>query len=289
MGFIADIFTANKAVKAQEKAADKSIAASQQATDKSLGLQKEIFDKLWGGTQVQRDAGDAATRMMASLMGLSLPAGQTASPAMTQTYPTGQQDATASYGGRAPQSDIERRVAAMSDTGLIYDGLTPNALARPATTTAQYGQAQPVADTPAAPANALDPTAWLRSTPGYQFNFDEGARALNTKLAGEGRLQSGDASREAVRYGQNYGDRIFGDQFNRLAAIAGAGQTAQSQSASAGTNFANNSGNALMQNAGNLSSSYQNKGNAISGFWGNVQGGINNVESSFARAMMGGF
>lgn len=292
MGFIADIFIADRDRNAQTKAANQASANSKEAADKSIALQKEMFDKLWGGTQVQRDAGDAATRMMASLMGLSLPSAQPAAqpqPAMTQGYPNGQSGAAVNYGGgRAPVGGIEARVAAMGD-GMVYDGLGGgNALA-------QYGQpvAVPEAQTMATPAtNALaggvNPTDWLRSTPGYQFNFDEGMRGLNTRLAGQGRLQSGDASREAIRYGQNYGDNAFTTQFNRLAGIAGAGQTAQSQGQAAGQNYANNGQNALMWNGGNQMQSSYNKGNASSGFWGSVSGSLNNAQN-MAMKFMGGF
>jgi len=118
--------------------------------------------------------------------------------------------------------------------------------------------------------NAFNPTDWLRSTPGYQFNFDEGARAMNTRLAGQGRLQSGDASREAIRYGQNYGDRIYGDQYNRLASIAGAGQVASSANQQAGQNYANQQTNLNMNNANARASSYQSGANA----WTNALGGV---------------
>lgn len=60
MGFIADIFGASKAAKAQEKAADKAAQASQYATDQSTALQKAMFDRIWGATQGARDLGDSA-------------------------------------------------------------------------------------------------------------------------------------------------------------------------------------------------------------------------------------
>jgi hypothetical protein len=283
LGFIADIFTADKAADAQKDASRDAAKASQYATDKTIGLQKEIFDKIWGGTQVQRDAGDAATRMMAQLMGLqlpapttqpqTLPAGSTASPALTSKQ-LGPLNALAGGGGildrLRDRMELQGQGNALNPTGPIVPTQTPT------------GQ-------PAAPAQPFDATAWLRSTPGYEMNFKEGARALNAGLASSGKLFSGDAGREAIKYGQGYADRIYGDQFNRLAAIAGAGQTAQSQGANAGQNYANQSGNALQNNAANLGSSYANRGNAISGFWGNVSGSINNAQSNMARAFMGGF
>lgn len=289
MGQFLDIFGASKARKAQEKAADKSIAASTAATDKTLALQREMFDRVWAGTAVQRDAGDAATRMMSQLMGLQIPGGAQGpaapagqpqpqvQPALTQEYPAaagsgmgGGSNALMDFGtndmalaageGGSPMRPMANALGA---------GQTPQVLpgqpGAPQVQPAQPGQ-------PATGGNALNPTDWLRSTPGYRFNFDEGARAMNTRLAGQGRLQSGDASREAIRYGQNYGDRIYADQFNRLAGIAGTGQVAQGQSQQAGQSYANNSSNALQWNANNLASSYGQKANATAGFWGDMTG-----------------
>lgn len=287
MSFIADIFIADQDRRAQTKAADKASAASTAASKESLALQKSMFDTLWQGTAVQRAAGEQATRMMAALMGLTLPSEQGgAQPALAQAYPTGQQGGSVSYAGRAPRTAIERQVAAFSPDGMIYDGVTTNALDVPTAGTGQYGRADLVGEGPAA--NALDPTGWLRSTPGYQFNFDEGARALNTRLAGQGRLQSGDASREAVRYGQNFADRTFTDNFNRLGVIAGAGQVAQSQGQQAGQNYVNNGQQAIQWNGQNQMQSSYNKGNALSGFWGAVQGSLDNAEN-IAMRFAGGF
>jgi len=281
MGNILDIFGANKARKAQERAADKSIAASTAATDKTIALQREMFDRVWTGTAVQRDAGDAATRMMAPLMGLQIPGGaQGQSPAgQPQVQPalsTGM-GAGGSYG----YSGNDNALAG----SLMGPQVMPKQPGDPQVLPGAPGQQ------PTGSGNALNPTDWLRSTPGYQFNCDEGARAMNARLAGQGRLQSGDASREAIRYGQNYGDRIYSDQFNRLAGIAGTGQTAQGQSQQAGQSYANNSGNALQWNANNLSSSYGQQANATSGFWGDMTGkfgsdAIARYAGQFARGGM---
>jgi len=304
MGQILDIFGASKARKAQERAADKSIAASTAATDRTLALQREMFDRVWTGTAVQRDAGDAATRMMAQLMGLQIPGGAQGQaapagqaqpqPAMTQGYAGA---GTGAAGGSNALMDFGTNDMALA----AGEGVSPmrpmaNALSsyQPQAVPGQPGAPQVQPAQPGQPAtggNALNPTDWLRSTPGYQFNFDEGARALNTRLAGQGRLQSGDASREAIRYGQNYGDRIYADQFNRLAGIAGTGQVAQGQSQQAGQSYANNSGNALQWNANNLASSYGQKANATSGFWGDMTGrfGSDAIARYAGQFMKGGF
>lgn len=253
----------------QSKAAKQSAAAIQGASDQSAATQKYIFDQTRADNAVRQQAGDAATRQMSSLMGLNLGPQSSPQPQYVgqQQYGTGQTGGSVSYGGRMPSGSLERRVAAMGD-GMVYDGISGgNALS-----TGQYGQAvaQPEAQTPQ---NALTPaqssTDWLRSTPGYQFNFDEGMRSLNTGLASRGQLFSGDAGREAIRYGQNYGDRIYGDQYNRLAGIAGSGQVASSQNQQGGQNYANALTNINQNNANAKASSYQNSANA----WTNALGG----------------
>jgi hypothetical protein len=298
MGFIADLWTADKAADAQKDTSRDQIKASTEATDKTLALQKEMFDKIWGGTQVQRDAGDAATRMMAQLMGLSLPAQTPTAPkaGQPQVLPGQPQGSSPLTITKTIGNALAMRMGepGMSDFGGLTSGRTgqtqtPGNALNPtgpfAPTQTPGGQAVPGSTPAAAP---FDPTAWLRSTPGYEMNFKEGARALNAGLASSGKLFSGDAGREAIRYGQGYADRIYGDQFNRLASIAGAGQTATSQGSQAGQNYANTSGNALMRNADNLGSSYQNRGNAISDFWGGVSGSVNNAQN-MALKMWGGF
>lgn len=287
MGFIADIFTADRAADAQRDAARDSAEASRYATDQTVTLQRDIFNRIWNGTQVQRDAGEAATRLMSQIMGLNLPnrpqTPQTPTNPNVPGRPGNQQtDLTQILGGR----NIGNRNALQMEMAPAQGAQTFPAIGGPQTqplATGTNALANPPAQQP------FNVTEWLRSTPGYEANYREGMRALNTGLASQGRLFSGDAGRESIRYGQQYADRIFGDQFNRLAAIAGAGQTATSQGSQAGQNYANQAGNAYQQNALNLGSSYQQRGNAISGFWGNVNGSLNNAGANLASIFMGGF
>lgn len=132
-----------------------------------------------------------------------------------------------------------------------------------------------------------DPTQWLQSTPGYQFNFDEGQRSLQATRAARGGLLSGAAGREAVRYGQNYGNNIFNQERNALLSQAGFGQTATGMGAQAGANAANASQNALLNNASLLGQSSYARGDAQAGFWGSVGGALNggNFLASFMKGM----
>lgn len=243
----------------QSKAADKSAQAVQQATDKSDATNRYIFDTIRNDTAVQRGYGDAATRQIGALMGLSLP-GQVG---QAQPQMAGQGFGTGQYGNALRVSDggypgLDARMGGSLTSGVT--GQTQNALS-PTLGTGQVGQAQPVP--------SQSPTDWLRNTPGYQFNYDQGMRSLNTGLASQGRLFSGDAGREAIRYGSNYNDGIYNQERNALFNLAGMGQVSQGQSQQAGQNYANNSANLNMNNANARASSYQNSANA----WTNALGG----------------
>jgi hypothetical protein len=82
--------------------------------------------------------------------------------------------------------------------------------------------------------------------PGYQFRMNEGSRALQGANAATLGVQNGRTMRELTRYGQDYGSGEYSNaynrfnadrntRFNRLATIAGVGQTATNTGVAAGT------------------------------------------------------
>ena len=62
--------------------------------------------------------------------------------------------------------------------------------------------------------------------PSYKFRFGEGMKALDRQAAARGGLISGGALKAAQRYGQDFASQEFGNAYNRLAGLAGVGQTA---------------------------------------------------------------
>lgn len=112
--------------------------------------------------------------------------------------------------------------------------------------------------------------------PGYDFRLQQGQRGLDATAAARGGALSGGAIKGALRYNQDYASGEFGNaynrfnndrtqRFNRLASVAGIGQTATRDVANMGSQTASN----VAQNqigAGNAqASSYVGQGNAISG------------------------
>lgn len=101
--------------------------------------------------------------------------------------------------------------------------------------------------------------------PSYQFRLGEGMKALDRQAAARGGLISGGALKAAQRYGQDYASQEFGNAYNRLAAMAGIGQTATGAMGNAAGNFGVNAGNNYMGAANARASGYVGGANALTG------------------------
>lgn len=142
--------------------------------------------------------------------------------------------------------------------------LPPNGI--PATT-------PPTSTTPATPTQygagfgSLDQNFTLKdfqTDPGYQWRMDQGIQALDRSASARGLLFSGGELKALDRYNQGFASNEYNNafnrwnlqgtnRFNRLAALSGIGQTAQSQL----TNYAGNM-------AGYLNGNILGAGNAAS-------------------------
>lgn len=104
-----------------------------------------------------------------------------------------------------------------------------------------------------------DPNS-IQDSNAYQWRFGQGLQALDRSAAAGSALGSGGHSADLLRFGQGLASQEYGDQWNRLAGLAGVGQTTASSLGSLGANMAGNVGNAL-GNIGNIrQSSYQQQG-----------------------------
>jgi hypothetical protein len=83
------------------------------------------------------------------------------------------------------------------------------------------------------------------TSPGYQFRLSEGLRGVENSAAARGILQSGGTLKGIERYAEGMAAGDYGDRFNRLSTLAGMGSAANSQSAQAGTSYANAGANIL--------------------------------------------
>jgi hypothetical protein len=141
----------------------------------------------------------------------------------------------------------------------------------------------------------FDPTPSAEAVmaePGYQFGLRQGRDALEGSAAAGGGLYSGQAAKELMQYGNDYGTTKFNDAFNRaetsfgnrwgrLAGLAGVGQSATQQTTDAGARYAANVGNIAMGNANAQGAA----GIAQANIWGS---GMNQLTSLMGRYGGGG-
>lgn len=135
----------------------------------------------------------------------------------------------------------------------------------------------------------------FEADPGYQFQIAEGEQAANRAAAARGGYNSGRTLKELMRYGQGLASTTYQDAYNRyntdqsnlynrLAGIAGTGQTAATTLGNAGANYAANVGNTLTGGANAQAASRIAGANArTSGYMGAanaITGGINNYQQS---------
>lgn len=138
----------------------------------------------------------------------------------------------------------------------------------------------------------LDATG-IQMDPGYQFGLDQGQQAINRRTAAAGGRISGAALKSAAQFGTDYATTGYSaaygranqartDRLNRLAALAGVGQTATQNIGVNGERVASaNAG--LLQTAGNNQGAYQV---AQGNIWGNAG---NQITALYGRSTNNGF
>lgn len=108
--------------------------------------------------------------------------------------------------------------------------------------------------------------------PSYQFRLGEGMKALDRTAAARGGLLSGATLKGAQRYGQGLASQEYGNAYNRLAALAGVGQTATGAMTGLGSQFAGAQGENYMGAANARASGYMGGANALSSGLGQYLG-----------------
>ena len=111
--------------------------------------------------------------------------------------------------------------------------------------------------------------AQFYESPGYQFRFDEGMRAVDHSAGARGDLFSGRTGRALQDYGQGIASQEYGNYYNRMAQLAGWGQNA-----AAGQGAASMAG-ANAQAAGIYGAGVAEAG-GIAGVGNAITGGIGN-------------
>lgn len=155
-----------------------------------------------------------------------------------------------------------------------------------------YGQGgqMPGAVTTQAPGNNMSGYEAFVASPYYQNPLAEGFRALNGGLASSGRIESGDAMKRAIRYGQDYGAGRQDEYLNLVGTQANRGFGAASALAGVGQNMVNN----VTANNNNAADAVSNAAliraqannslvNGVASGIGNFAGSFNNYKSSYGK------
>lgn len=107
-------------------------------------------------------------------------------------------------------------------------------------------------------------------SPDYKFAFDEGSRAVNAGLSARGLGNSGRAMKELTRYGQGMASQQLGNYVNRLAAMAGVGQTATNQTGALGASAAQSAGQTTQAAGDARASGYMARANQNNKLYGTI-------------------
>lgn len=216
---------------------NKAAKAQKQAAQQSADIERYMYDTSRADYAPYREVGQGALYKLADMYGVSRPMDV---PAGTVT-------------------------AGPTASGVPTGGLIGSAMGR-------FGGGFPGSTTPAAaPATQYTPGySGFEASPGYQFRLSEGLKAAERSAAARGILGSGATLKALQRYGEGLASSEYENYANRLAALAGVGQTATAGTAAVGSQAAGGIAQAY-QNAGNArASAYQNTGQAIS----NTAGGL---------------
>jgi hypothetical protein len=105
----------------------------------------------------------------------------------------------------------------------------------------------------------------VQTEPGYGFRLGEGMKALERVQAARGGLLSGGAIKAGQRYAQDYATGEYGNAYNRLANLAGVGQTTSQNLANLGQNYATSAGNLGMEGANALAAGRLGRASSYAG------------------------
>ena len=126
----------------------------------------------------------------------------------------------------------------------------------------------------------------FHTSPGYQFQLDQGLRAIDAGAASKGILNSGATLKAEQTFGTGLADKEFTDYYNRLFDLSKLGEDAAGGSAKLTADAAKGIAQTDLSEGSALSSIY---GNAAKGVSDSVNNYMNNsLYQSRTNALMGG-
>ena len=168
------------------------------------------------------------------------------------------------------QAKIDAVQRELTKNGVTTAPVVGKVLPNPTQATPTQTQTTAAGTTGAAAVDPMNITNYLTKLPGYQFRLDQGTKALGNAASAQGLTNSGSQLKALTRYGQDYATGIYDDYLNRLASMAGIGQSTSNSMA----------GNA-MQLGGSLGNNAISAGNArASGYAGQSNAWTNALSNS---------
>lgn len=238
-------------------ATDQAVKAQVKASKDANALQKYMYDTSRNDMTDYRDVGRNALYAYSDAMGLPRTADYT--PAPVAQAPAANQPAARTI------INYVRGQPVYSDAGA---------------SDAAVAKAKPVQAAPITPPKMGNISDVLRATPGYQFNMDEGLKAIDRRAATRGNYGSGSYMKDLLRYSQGLADNTYGEYMNRLGTLSGNGQTQTNALAQLGQNYATNAGNNINAAGAARASGYIGQANTL-------MNGANALSSLYANQQLG--
>jgi hypothetical protein len=113
------------------------------------------------------------------------------------------------------------------------------------------------------------------NTPDYKFRFEQGLQGLDRSAAKRGALYSGGHSADLLNYAGGMASQGYDSAYNRLAGLAGVGQSTANSLGQLGQNTANQIGQNSMWAGNARASGYRNAANAWSDYGDSLGGMVN--------------
>jgi hypothetical protein len=115
----------------------------------------------------------------------------------------------------------------------------------------------------------------FQTSPGYQFQLQEGLNSIDAGAAARGMLASGQTQKAEMQYAQGLASQDFGNYYNRLLGISTQGLQAAGTQANASMNAGNN-----------IAETQTSAGTALANIYGNMYKGVGNGINSTANDLM---
>ena len=225
---------------ASKKASNAQTAADQAA----IAEQRRQYDQTRADFAPYRSVGTGALDQLAALYGI--PQGQQQMPSNLSSYDAWLTD-------RVGNRTVYNPSAYPALTRDAYDSAVSQWRG------ANPGQAAPAPD-----------YSTFTNSPDYKFNMQEGLRAVEGGAAARGGLYSGATMRALQERGAGIASQQYGNYTNRLAALAGVGQSATNSMAGYGSQASGNIGNLISAQGDARASGIANNANV----WGNTLGDV---------------